>query len=90
MHLRQRSIPLANAAWHYPTLSEVRCHSIRPLREHLKRVLRTQRHHREHPVDQLIRHELAEEIRLRAHEDAPPLLPAQWLEQDLLVKVDVH
>src|SRR3569623_221254 len=52
-------------------------HPVRPLREHLERVLWAGRHHAKDSGDVLVRHLLVEEVRHRVDEDALALPPAQ-------------
>ncbi len=61
-------------------------HPVRALCQHLKRMLRTQRHDREHLVDHLIRDERAEQVRHRAHENPTRLPPAQRSQQHFLIE----
>jgi hypothetical protein len=60
---------------------EVRAHPLRPLREDLERVLRRQRHHREHAIDERVRHVLVKQVRHAVDEHARRLPPGQRLEQ---------
>jgi hypothetical protein len=52
-------------------------HPLRPLRQHLERMLRAKGHDGEDLVDHLVGDEVREQVRHRADEDHPRLFPAQ-------------
>ena len=64
-----------------PRRVQILRHPLRPFRQHLKRVLRAERHDRENPVDELEGHRLVEQIRHRIHKHPPRLAPAQRIGQ---------
>src|SRR3972149_10163654 len=64
-------------------------HSPWPLGQHLKRVLRAQRHHRKHVINKLIWHVLMEHVAHGVDKYAAWLLPVQWDRQPLRVTEDL-
>src|SRR5438045_143406 len=64
-------------------------HSLRPLGEDLKYVLRTKRHYREHLVDEIERHILVKQIAHRIHKYPPRRLPMKRVRQCLLDQFDL-
>src|SRR3546814_2652596 len=65
---------------------DIRPHPLWPLRQHLKRVLRCERHDGKYFVDKFVRHEVGKQVRHAAHEDHPWLAPAQRCCQHLFVE----
>ena len=58
-------------------------HPLWPFRQHLERMLRAERHHREHPVNELVRHLRVKQVAHRIHEHPPRLPPVERLLQAL-------
>jgi len=68
---------------------QISAHPIRPFRQDLKLMLRTQGHHREYAVDEFVRYVLMEQVGHRVHEYQTRLAPVQWLLELLWHKSDI-
>ena len=63
-------------------------HPLRTLREYLKRMLWTQRHHREHLINRPIGQRLVKQVAHRIDEHASGLAPVQWIFEVLCYQFD--
>jgi hypothetical protein len=62
--------------------------AVRPLGQHLKRVLRAGVHHVEHALDEVQRDVLVKEVAHGVDEDHPRQPPAQWVTDGIVVEKD--
>jgi hypothetical protein len=73
-----------HCARHQP--GDVVAHPLGALREDLERVLRRERHHRTHAIDERVGHVRVKQVAHRVDEHLPRLLPAQRLIEPVLVR----
>ena len=67
---------------------QILSHSFWSFAQNLKCVLRTERHHREHPVYEVVRHTLVEQVAHAVDEDPSRLAPAKWLVEAVREQAD--
>ncbi len=65
---------------------QIGAHTFRPLRQHLKRMLRRQRHDGEDLVDPFFRHFFGKKVAMGANEDHARAFPAQRIHQRVTVE----